>query len=154
MFRALYCDAKTMRHIGKPISPTDARASLRATMAAHKRGALRFFVIAERESRCAVGLCSLRPAAWDEHGAEAGLMLLPAARGHGYARETLRALIEVAFFQLRAKAVWVQYRRANVKMARLCQAAGFESGLKQNPARGCVGLVRRSGYRKNSCKPT
>lgn len=153
LFRALYCDAATMRHIGRPLSSADARASLRATVAATRQpDGLRFYTITERQSRRAVGLCSLRPAAWDECGAELGIMLLRAACGRGYAREALAALVEVGFFQLRAGAVWVQYRRANVKMARLCEAAGFEAESSQHPARGCVRMLRRSEMGNQSNK--
>lgn len=145
LFRALYCDAKIMRHIGKPMTSADARASLRATLAAaRKSDGPRFFVIAERKSRRGVGLCSHRPAAWRKGDVELGLMLAPRAHGRGYAHEALQALIRMAFFQLRAKAVWVQYRRANVRMARLCEAAGFEAESSQHPARGCVRMLRRS----------
>ena len=154
LFRALYCNAATMRHIGKPMTRKDAQASLRATLAtARKPVGPRFFVIAKRASQRAVGLCSLRPTTWDESGAEAGIMLLPAACGRGYAREALQALIRMAFSQLHARAVWVQYRRANVKMARLCEAAGFEAESARHPARGCLRMMRRSESGNHSSKP-
>ena len=154
LFRALYCDAATMRHVGRPLSSADARASLRATIAATRQpGSLRFYAITERKSRRGVGLCSLRPAAWDEHGVEAGLMLLPVACGCGYAREALSALIEAAFFQLRVGAVWVQYRRANTAAGRLCDATGFRravSHLGGTEIRRCVRIPRRLQWRKRS----
>ena len=154
LFRALYCNAATMRHIGKPMSRADALASLRATLAAaRKPDGPRFFVIAERESRRGIGLCSHRPAIWRKNSAELGIMLVPRARGRGYAHEALQALIRMAFFQLRAKAVWVQYRRANVIMARLCEAAGFETESAQHPARGCVRMLRRSESGNQSNQP-
>lgn len=151
LFRALYCDPGTMRHVGKPMSRARAAASLGATIAAtRKPRGLRFFVIAERKSRRGVGMCSLRPAAWDKRGVEAGLMLLPAASGRGYAREALSALIETAFFQLRAGAVWVQYRRANMAAGRLCDATGFRkefSHLRGTNIRRCVRIPRRLEWR-------
>ncbi len=157
LFRALYCDAATMRHVGRPLSRADARASLRATVAAmRKRHGLRFFAIAERSTRRGIGLGSLHPAAWDARGAEAGLMLLPAARGRGYAREALAALIEAAFFQLRADAVWVQYRRANTAAERLCDDTGFRSAvshLDDTKIRRCVRISRRPEWRKRSELP-
>lgn len=151
LFRALYRDAATMRHIGKPLSRAGAHASLRATVATtRKRHGLHFFVIAERKSRRGIGLCSLRPIAWDACGVEAGLMLLPAAGRRGYAREALAALIEVAFFQLRACAVWVQYRRANTAAGRLCDATGFRRDASQlggTKIRRCVRIPRRLEWR-------
>ena len=126
LFRALYCDRGTMRHIGKPLSRSVAAISLRLTVAAtRKPGGLQFFVIAERRSRRGVGMCSLRPAAWDERGVEAGLMLLPAARGRGYAREALQGLIDAGFSNLHVDTVWVQHSRANEEMGHLSLALGF-----------------------------
>lgn len=157
LFRALYCDAATMRHIGRPMSSADARASLRATVAATRQpGGLRFYAITERQSRRGIGLCSLRPTTWDKNGAEAGLMLLPAACGRGYARETLAALVEVAFFQLRAGAVWVQYRRANTAAAKLCDATGFRRAVSHpggTKIRRCVRIPRRLQRRNRSASP-
>jgi RimJ/RimL family protein N-acetyltransferase len=157
LFRALYCDSGTMRHIGKPMSRARAAASLRATVAAaRKPGGLRFFVIAERKSRRGVGMCSLRPAAWDKHGAEAGLMLLPAARGRWYAREALRALIDDAFLRLPIESVWVQYRRANVEAAKLCDGLGFgreSSSHAGASVRRCVTIPPRPERRDFSHQP-
>jgi aminoglycoside 6'-N-acetyltransferase len=157
LFRALYCDPGTMRHVGKPMSRTLAAASLHATLAAtRKPGGLRFYTIVERQSRRGVGLCSLRPAAWDERGVEAGLMLLPAARGRGYAHEALRALIGDAFFRLPIEAVWVQYRRANADAARLCDSLGFDRAVLPcagKSVRRCVRIPPRPERRDFSHQP-
>jgi RimJ/RimL family protein N-acetyltransferase len=134
LFRTLYCDAKIMRHIGKPLSPALADASLRATVAAtRKPGGLRFYVIVERQSRRGIGMCSLRPAAWDKRGVELGIMLLPFACGRGHAREAMAALIRFAFAALPATAVWVQHSRANVDAARLNVALGFRPVRRTHP---------------------
>jgi RimJ/RimL family protein N-acetyltransferase len=157
LFRALYCDPGTMRHVGKPMSRTRAAASLGATIAAtRKPGGPRFFVIAERQSRRGVGMCSLRPAAWDKRGVEAGLMLLPVARGRGYAREALRALIDDAFLRLPIESVWVQYRRANVEAAKLCDGLGFgreSSSHAGASVRRCVTIPPRPERRDFSHQP-
>ncbi len=157
LFRALYGDAKTMRHIGKPMSRTLAAASLQATLATtRKPGGLRFYTIIERQSRRGLGMCSVRPAAWDERGVEAGLMLLPAARGRGYAREALRALIGDAFFRLPIEAVWVQYRRANVAMVRLCDSLVFGKAIELptgTDVHRCVRIPRRPERRDHPYQP-
>ncbi|HSN00887.1 MAG TPA: GNAT family N-acetyltransferase [Rudaea sp.] len=157
LFRALYCDPGTMRHVGKPMSRARAAASLGATIAAtRKPGNLRFFVIAERKSRRGVGMCSIRPAVWDKCGAEAGLMLLLAVRGHGYAREALAALIDDAFSQPLIDAVWVQYRRANLSMARLCDSLGFDREFSPHAGknfRRCVRIPRRPERRNHPYQP-
>ncbi|HST29132.1 MAG TPA: GNAT family N-acetyltransferase [Rudaea sp.] len=149
LFRALYCDAKTMRHIGRPLPRRDAMASLRAT-AVRKAGDPRFFVIAERESRRSVGLCSIRPVPPLHGRVELGLMLLPDARGRGHAREALRALIDDAFFRLPIDAVWVQYRQTNAKAGRLCDDVGLPVSAhnSKNAKRGqCVRVLRRPDWR-------
>jgi hypothetical protein len=113
-------------------------------------------VIAERKSRRGVGMCSLRPAAWDKHGVEAGLMLLPAARGRGYAREALRALIDDAFLRMPIESVWVQYRRANVEAAKLCDGLGFgreSSSHAGASVRRCVTIPPRPERRDFSHQP-
>lgn len=157
LFRALYCDPGTMRHVGKPMSRARAAASLGATIAAtRKPRGLRFFAIAERQSRRGVGMCSLRPAAWDKRGVEAGLMLLPAARGRGYAREALRALIDDAFLRMPIESVWVQYRRANVEAAKLCDGLGFgreSSSHAGASVRRCVTIPPRPERRDFSHQP-
>lgn len=136
LFRALYCDAETMRHIGNPFSRTQAAVSLRLTVAATRKPPrnLHHYVIVERKSRRSVGMCSLRPAAWDKRGVEAGLMLLTSARGRGYAREALGGLIDAAFSQLHVDTVWVEHSRANEAMGRLNHLLGFR------PAQGRFAL--------------
>lgn len=140
LFRALYCNAETMRHIGKPLSRSLAAASLRATVAAtRKPGGLRFYVIVERQSRRGIGMCSLRPAAWSKRSVEMGIMLVHGARGRGYAREAFAALVNDAFFQLPIDTVWVQHSRANAEAARLNDALGFRPTLAKRlhgPRRG------------------
>lgn len=157
LFRTLYCDTGTMRHVGKPMSRTLAAASLHATLAAtRKPGGLRFYTIVERQSRRGVGMCSARPAAWDERGAELGIMLLPAARGRGYAREALLALIDDAFFRLPIESVWVQYRRANGGMARLCDRLDFDRAILPcagASVRRCVRIPPRPERRDFSHQP-
>lgn len=159
LFSALYCDAQTMRHIGKPLSRSLAAASLRATVAAtRKPGGLRFYVIVERQSRRGIGMCSLRPAAWSKRGVELGIMLARGARGRGYAREAFAALIDDAFFQLPIDTVWVQHTRANAEAARLNDALGFRPTLAKRLHGARRGqrawVLRRPKQRDPSHQPT
>jgi RimJ/RimL family protein N-acetyltransferase len=156
LFARLYCDAQTMRHIGRPMSPASAATSLRATLAAaRKPGGPRFFVIAERRSRRRIGLCSLRPIPPRDGRVELGLMLLPQASGQGYARAALAVLIDMAFKALPIDAVWVQYRHANAKASRLCDAVGLPTPCIDDPKarRGqCVRVLWRPKWREQSCQ--
>jgi RimJ/RimL family protein N-acetyltransferase len=156
LFRALYCNAETMRYIGKPFSRTQAARSLRLTVAATRKPprSLRHYVIAERKSRRSVGMCSLRPAAWAKRGAEAGLMLLPAASGRGYAREALQSLIDAALLKLRVDTVWVQHDPANASAARLSHALGFRPVRKKSLLDECRGQMLQLLKRPRSHIPT
>jgi RimJ/RimL family protein N-acetyltransferase len=145
LFTAMYCDKETMRHIGRPLSPERALASLRATMhAARQPDGPRFLVIIERRSRRAVGLCSIRPGAGD-CCPEVGIMLVRGARGCGYAAEALAALIDVAFRALPITAVSVQYRLANTASAQVFDALGFSRVTTVGPG-PCVRILRRRDW--------
>jgi len=146
LFRELYCDAETMRHIGRPFSHAYAAASLRATLRARREpSGPFFFAIAERGDARTVGLCSIRPTI-NARCHELGIMLVRAARGRGLACEALRVLIDAAFRTLPITAVSVQYRCANAAMARVCDRLGFFSaGPTRSGARPktCVRMLRR-----------
>jgi hypothetical protein len=118
---------------------------------------LRFYTIVERRSRRGLGMCSLRPAAWDKNGLELGIMLLPAACGCGHAREALAAVIRHAFTALLVTAIWVQYRRANAGMAKLSDSLGFGSDFSPQAGknvRRCVRIPRRPDGRDFSYQST
>jgi RimJ/RimL family protein N-acetyltransferase len=146
LFRALYCDAETMRHVGRPFSQADAAASLRATLVASREppGPF-FFTIIECGNDRAVGLCSIRPTV-NPRCHELGIMMVRTARGRGLARDALRVLIGAAFRTLPITDLSVQYRCANAAMARVCDSLGFSSArAAQSGARAktCVRMLRR-----------
>ncbi|MBS0213378.1 MAG: GNAT family N-acetyltransferase [Proteobacteria bacterium] len=154
VFRELYTDAATMRHIGRPMSPELARASLHATLvAAREPLGPRFFVIVARCGRRAFGLCATQPIAQAERSVEIGIMLRRSARHRGLAGEALSALTTDAFRALPVDAVWAQYRKANRSAARLFDALGFSGidGLRPCGARPrlCVRVVQRSAWPTN-----
>ncbi len=159
VFRKLYCDAGTMRHIGRPLRPAEAAPSLRATVeAACQPDGPKFFVIVQGGNRRSIGLCSIRGFSEPMRRVELGIMLVRAARGHGYAREAFVALIEATFRALPIDMVWVQHSRANAGAARLNEALGFR--LLQVPCPGVtkvrqrVWTMRRSEARFSSDQPT
>jgi RimJ/RimL family protein N-acetyltransferase len=154
LFRELYCDAETMRHIGRPFSPERAKASLRATLdAIREPHGPRFFVIVERRSRLAVGLCSAQPVALRERSVEIGIMLRRDARRRQIASEALFALTAAVFRTLPIDTVWAQYRKANRGAARLFDALGFYEIDGWRPCgarlRLCVRIVHRSAWQSN-----
>lgn len=133
LLHALYTDAETMRHIGRPFSRALARESLQATLQAIRQpNGPRFFAIVGRNGSRKLGLCSLK---YDpvEACAEIGIMLRAAARGKHYAGEAMRALIDAALETLPIEVVWVQYRKANRNAARLFAALGFQEATDWRP---------------------
>ena len=152
LFRELYCDSGTMRHVGRPLSSARATASLQATLDATRKPGLRFFVIIERRSKQAVGLCSIRPTK-DIRCPEVGMMLVRTVRGLGYGNETLGALIDAAFRTLPITAVSVQYRPANVSAGRLCDGLGFAAQTQPQKSGPCVRILRRLQWHRRFHQP-
>jgi RimJ/RimL family protein N-acetyltransferase len=154
LFRNLYSDAETMRHIGRPFSPEQARASLYATLDAMREPlGPRFFVIVERSRRHAVGLCSIQSVAEHERSVEIGIMLRRAARRRHVASEALAALVAAAWQTLPVDTVWVQYRKANRGAARLFDALGFSETEGWRPLgarpRLCIRVAQRPTLQSN-----
>lgn len=148
LFRKLYADADTMRHIGRPLSEREVEPSFRATLSAtcSPRGPW-FFAIVEKRGSAGIGLCSIRNFSVRQRSIETGLMLIRTARGRGLAAEALTVLLDVAFRALPIDTVWVQYRRANTAVARLFDALDFadDDGWRPPGAkpRQCVRILRR-----------
>ncbi len=148
LIRALYCDARTMRHIGRPFSRALARVSLRATLQAMREPeGPRFFVILDRKGSRKLGLCSLKHDR-AEASAEIGIMLRASARAKGYAGEAMRAFVGSVFGELPIDVLWAQYRRANQRTMRLFISLGFEETRHWRPRgarpRLCVAIMRRT----------
>ena len=159
LFRELYGHPGTMRHIGRPMSPERASASLHATVAAGLQPhGPRFFVIVERRGRRAIGLCSMQAVAPHERSVEIGIMLRRKARRRQFASEALSALTAAALGTLPIDTVWVQYRKANRGAARLFDALGFSEIDGWRPAgarlRLCVRIVQRSALQSNQPQGT
>jgi RimJ/RimL family protein N-acetyltransferase len=157
LFRDLYSDPATMRHIGIPLSPGQLKASLHATLdAARKPLGPRFFVIVERRRRQAVGLCSVQAVAEQERSVEIGIMLQRDARRRQLASEALSALTAVVFRTLPIDTVWVQYRKANRGAAGLFDALGFSETDGWRPCgarpRLCVRIVQRLTLQSNQLR--
>jgi RimJ/RimL family protein N-acetyltransferase len=155
LFRTLYCDARTMRHRGRPLARPRARSSVHATIAAaRRRRGPRFFVIEERGRARAAGLCSIRPTD-DPRRREVGIMLLRTRRGRGLASDALRVLIDRAFRRLPIAAISVQYRVANAAVSRLCDRLRFAAAAGRSGAKPmrCVRILRRSIWRGRGQPP-
>lgn len=67
----------------------------------------------------------LRTVAADKRSAEIGWLLDPAHSGHGYATEAARAMLDVAFTQLRARSVIAEMDCRNTRSIALASRLGF-----------------------------
>ena len=158
LFGALYGDAETMRHIGRPLAPQRMAPSLRATLdsGSNPRGPWFFTIVKKRDGR-AIGLCSLRRISVRERSAEAGIMLLQQSCGRGYAGEAFSALVIAALRALPIDTVWVQYQRANASATHLCDSLGFAqvSGWRPRGAMSgqCVSVMHQPMGREKSKHP-
>ena len=152
MYVALYCDAETMRHIGAPMTPEDARASFRLALKRSKDQPLlsRFYAMLEADSGRAVGICGIQSFDSFARTAELGMMLIAQARARGHATEGLAALVTAAFAIFPIDTVWVQYSQEHAAAERLVIDVGFVRCSGENLVDACeakrVWSINRSSW--------
>lgn len=133
---AYYSDPEVARYIPwQPWSRAEAEEHLAKRLTRtgiHQRDSTLAFVV-EREERV-IGDIVLWPADDTLERGEMGWAFHPAASGHGYATEAVRALIGVAFGTYRMRRVFAQLDARNTASARLCERVGMkqEAHLRQD----------------------
>lgn len=151
-FCKLYQDRRTMRHIGRPLSPAGASAAFRASLAASRgRSGPWFFTIGESRSSEALGLCAVQKPRRSSRSVEIGLILRRDAQGRGLARRSISMLTAIAFEALPIDTVWVQYRPANSAARRLVRDLGFVQTDWKPPGSKwahAICIMQRSAWRK------
>ncbi|HTV91920.1 MAG TPA: GNAT family N-acetyltransferase [Verrucomicrobiae bacterium] len=102
---AIYGDPETMQYIltgTKTLEQT--REAIAKMVEADERDGCSMWPVVLKESSELIGSCGLMKT--EEPGAlELGFVFAPAARGHGYALEAARGVLDFAFSQLRARRV-------------------------------------------------
>ncbi|MCD9007595.1 GNAT family N-acetyltransferase [Luteimonas sp. XNQY3] len=125
LFASLFTAPITMRHVGRPLTPTAVSAAFVAVLAEMDRvPARRLCWRLGTPADADVGLMSM--STWPSTGsAELGIMLVPTAQRTGVAREACAALLSEVFRTGLVSSVWLRHRRFNLAMETLAGRLGF-----------------------------
>jgi RimJ/RimL family protein N-acetyltransferase len=156
LYRRLYTDADTMRHVGKPWSPERAARSFRRALAWSDDAASdpQFLAMIETSTQHAIGLCGVHPFDAAGRRAEVGILLVSESCRRGYASEGLAALVSHAFSALPIDTVWAQYHSQNVAAEQLFIGLGFLPQTDGEFGDECDGQRFRHVHRSIWCSPT
>ena len=137
MYLSLYTNAKTMRHIGEPLTEAAAIKAFNRTLKAMKNDkpkVMTWAIVTLNDNQC-VGLQALN---WQksqidgkdqkEAIAEIGVMLLPSSHGKFIPKEATGSIIEYAFNYLPIIRINAIYRKKNIIVARIAKSLGFTFG--------------------------
>lgn len=121
----LYCDPSTMKFIGPTMSPEETKRSLERALAMMRSPQLaRIFLRVDARNE-KIGLASIQHIDPEKRTAELGLMLLPCARGCGYSKEALAALVTKTFELLPVDELWAEHSIEHEAAERLVRSIGF-----------------------------
>jgi len=135
----LYGDPDTMRFVGPPLTRERARRNFRKVLDSIDCVLL---AIIEKASGRSIGIGAFLDLDTRGRRVEAGMMLAGEARGRGFGREGLRALIDHAFVTFAVDEVWIQHAADNMDARRV----PVSLGLSHNTETGSGKLVW-SAYR-------
>jgi RimJ/RimL family protein N-acetyltransferase len=129
LFCQLYCDLNTMALVGLPLTSEKAEISFALALKRSQRSSYkqRFMRVALKKNNQDLGICGFTQSQNNVLTYEPGLLLLPQARGQGYAFEVLSKLCDLLFTQANAEEIWLQYRAEHSAMDRLARLLGFTS---------------------------
>ena len=120
-------DKDTVRFLGggfeKPVSAADVRE--RISLQLDGEFTSERFAIASSDTDEYLGECSLLLPDERAKKAEVALVLLPEARGQGYAQQALLLLLKYAFDKKGYQRLYLKCAEANKSAARLYERAGF-----------------------------
>ena len=141
---ALYCDLygdpDTMRFVGPPLTRERAQRNFRKVLDSTDCVLL---VIVETATRQSIGIGAFLDFDTRRRRVEVGMMLMGGARGRGFGREGLRALIDHALVTFAVDEVWIQHAADNMDARRV----PVSLGLSHNTTTKSGKLVW-SAYRK------
>lgn len=145
---ALYCrlygDPETMRFVGPPLSQEQAQRGFRKVLELLERRPIELvlWVIVERATDRSIGIAAFQDFDPGRRRVQAGMMLDGGARGRGFGKEGLRALIEHAFATFAVDEVWTQHAADNTDARRLTLSLGLSHNTETKS-----GKLVRSAYR-------
>ena len=139
LYERLYTDAETMKHVSPPWSQAEAAVNFGKVLSAcaEKRFRYRLWVVATHANE-AVGVIALTG---DVARAELGMMVLPAWRGRGCAKEVVPSVTRYAFEVLGVAKVAARHLFPNLAGAQVMQALGFSPEADREA--GWQGWVRQ-----------
>ncbi|HXS04584.1 MAG TPA: GNAT family N-acetyltransferase [Rhodanobacter sp.] len=152
LFVALYTDPDTMRFIGSPWTPEEARRQFRKAIRQQGRSApgSRYLVIARKNVLAPLGICGTSHYDPAIQRIEVGMVLLPEGRRLGVAREALMALVGLVFEEQLVGEVFARFTSENVAARNLVSRVGFRPdsiAMEKEPGAAiCVWSIHRSAW--------
>jgi RimJ/RimL family protein N-acetyltransferase len=154
-FCDLYADPQTMRFVGPPLSREQAQRSFRIILSYLRRRPLDhlFMLIVEKASHQAIGIGSLQDLDKRRRRVEAGVVLKTGARGQGFGKDALAALVRRGFATFPVDEVWIQHAAANslakgvplsLGLSRNLEATSGEAKADERPAKYVWSAYRAS----------
>jgi RimJ/RimL family protein N-acetyltransferase len=153
---ALYCelygDPETMRFVGPPLSQERAQRGFRKMLEVIGRRPPEcvLLVIEEKATHQSIGIGAFQDFDSRRRRVQAGMMLGGGARGRGFGKEGLRALITYAFVAFAVDEVWTQHAPDN----REAEGLTASLGLSHNNETKSGKLVRSAHRHSWSADPT
>jgi [ribosomal protein S5]-alanine N-acetyltransferase len=133
LYRDIYCNADTMRYVGKPLSHDDAGRSFRAAVkqTADASSPIHFLAIEERSRGNEIGICGVHHGVPALGEAEIGIMLKSDARRERFSHEAFGAFISHLFASSSVERLWVRYAIGHVAVDRMVSRLGFAMASDQ-----------------------
>jgi len=130
-FCEIYGDPDAMHFVGPTLTWERAQRSFQRVLRLLRARPLErlFLMLIERSSEQAIGIGSLQSSDVHRHRVEAGMILKSPARGRGYGKEGLFALVTHAFTLFPADEVWIQHATDNSIARRVPISLGLSSSL-------------------------
>jgi [ribosomal protein S5]-alanine N-acetyltransferase len=120
---SLWRNAEVMHFLGGPYSREEVVDRLEREIANETAHGIQYWPLFTRERGEFAGCCGLKP--FEENRLEIGFHLLPAFWGSGCAEEAARAVIDFAFGELHAVALFAGHHPENDRSRRLLTKLGF-----------------------------
>jgi RimJ/RimL family protein N-acetyltransferase len=145
---ALYCwlygDPETMRFVGPPLSLERAQRGFRKVLQSLEQRPVErvLLVIVEKATDQSIGIGAFQDFDLQRRRVQAGMMLGGGARGRGFGKEGLRALIDHAFATFAVDEVWTQHAADNMGARRLTISLGLSHNTETKS-----GKLVRSAWR-------
>jgi RimJ/RimL family protein N-acetyltransferase len=140
----LYGDPETMRFVGPLLSQERAERGFRKVLDSLQRRPIELvlLVIVEQATNRSIGIGALQDFDSRHRRVQAGMMLGGGARGRGFGKEGLRALITYAFDTFAVDEVWTQHALDNMEAGHLTVSLGLSHNTETRS-----GKLVRSAYR-------